>query len=76
MERSNPDQQLLCGLTFKNVWDRRGIYMKRMKIGRNMFISQDLTKEENTLFTNAENQERSNKLNQHGHSTTRFLSLS
>ncbi len=24
-------------LTFKNVWDRRGIYIKRMKIGGNIF---------------------------------------
>ncbi len=60
-------------LTFKTVWDRRGVYIKRMKIGRNIFISEDLTKEENALYTNTENQERSKSSSQH--STTRFLPL-
>ena len=37
-------------LMFKNIWMRRAIYMKRTHIGRGIFLSEDLPKEESGLF--------------------------
>ena len=49
---TQPAQQKKTTVTviFKNDWIRRQIYMKRVKIGRGVFLSEDLTREESTLF--------------------------
>ena len=37
-------------VTFSNIWTRRKIYANRTRAGRGIFISADLSKEENRLF--------------------------
>ena len=47
---------------FKNVWMKRAIYSKRTKIGRGVFLSEDLPKEESTLFYECRNARKEGKI--------------
>lgn len=48
--------------TFINDWTRRMIYTKRVHIGRNIFLSEDLTRDESSLYYHCRMAKREKKI--------------
>lgn len=61
-QTTGPERKKPIMLTFNNDWKRRSIYAKRVRVGRNVFLSEDLNKEESSLYFQCRKAKREGKI--------------